>query len=260
MEEQQVVIWSPGDIDPASITSPEQRQIAVGQAISYARQMLVVSAKSYFELGRCLLFLAQVVTKADFRRILSDELEGMTYAQAHRYIAYYEKVRNFPALKDFGERSFSKAICLLNTLENEELTAIDEGAELIIDKLDMMSVRDLKRELNRLRSDMSSAVREETKALEVERDALIDDRDALMDQLKAVKKAKDRPVEKIARQIITDLESAITAITGVADSLDSIDTLPPALASQVETAVYGCAQAGARLWSAWQVGPNAQEI
>lgn len=250
MEGQQVIIWSPGDVDPATITDPQHRQIAIGQAVAYARQMLVVAAKSHFELGRCLSFLSQLVSPEEFRRILADELEGMSSAQAQKYINYYDKIRHFPNLKDFGERSFAKAICLLNTLEHEELERIAASPKKL-DRMDMMSVAEMKRELKRLREGMQAAVREEVRALEAERDALLDERDAALEQLKALLK-KDDPDPSHIKRMIADMESAINIILAVSNGLKDIADLSPALASQLETVIYGCAQAGQRLWQAWQ--------
>lgn len=159
-----------------------EKEKIIQQLESIAKQVMVLR----YEFGEGLHRLKRMCEPGEFAGILSDRLGGMTVQAANRNIVFYQKCDQHPRLRHFADENFSKAMVMFNGLETEELQLIEDGRhELKINDVDSMSVQQLKREIKRLRADLSESVAEATKELSHERDMLIDERDRLEGQLAA---------------------------------------------------------------------------
>jgi hypothetical protein len=130
-----------------------------GRVVSEARFYLTQSATAMLEAGRRLVLLKEREGHGEFRSILETEL-GLSKSVAHRMMQTAVRAANVPTLGHLGKVVQSKAkLFELMVLDDDSLEALGEGAtvaNLTLDKVERMSVRELRQALREAQSEKTA--------------------------------------------------------------------------------------------------------
>lgn len=266
-----------------AVISPAEQQQAIadvrsGQVISASeydtRQRIAVLmsdirahgynlSRSRYAIGLALHEVHGLVSPVQFRRILEDDLGGMSRQVAANYMRVVEFGEQYPQLKDMAEGSWQKVLELCNGAEKEELNLIMEGKHegITMDRLDAASSRQVRKML-----------KDERKLREKIIDAEVDVRTKeLREQLQeeqASNKAHKRELallNKEPKASLADARAKVVALTATAIELRKAfvavdqallaitadDTLDRDELIDVDLAVESAAQTAADIASRW---------
>lgn len=215
-----------------------------------ARDALDRSARGMRDLCLILGEHLDLAGEASQRTIELIESLGLQRSTGYHMAQIGQAARAHPALLDLAERKRSAVLALVQGLDDQALSDVVTGqAELTLDDVDRMSVRDLKRQLRRLREDAAKVVAEETKTLRSERDALRED-------LAAARAALDSDLaatRKTARQVREATETLSRTLDQLCDQIAALD---PKDADRIREVIEGNVSMASTLlrdtWQRWQ--------
>lgn len=171
---------------------------------------------------------------------------GVTHDTAKKRIYVARAVRLLPALRDLAEKSWTKALTLIEGTDPVMLADIAQGdADLTLDEVDRMTVVVLKKELRRAKHDTALVVAEETKTLRSEVEGLRED-------LAASRAMHDADVRE-ARKTARALRESVQTLAETADRLlDQLAPLEPGDLQRLRLDLDSCVSAGSlRLKDLW---------
>ncbi len=212
------------------------------------RGLLHQAVMTHFEIGKRLLEMRELAEEKRWLASL-DEL-GIQPLWAQRHMQVARKIEAMPKLRDLAEQSFHKALALIQSTDDatlEEITAGDVPL-LTLERVDGMSVRELKKEIKRLTDDKDQVVQEETQVLQAEIDNLVKERDGLQ--------AEHQSDAKTAHDTARELRATVQTLANQARALSAqIAHLSEHDAMMVKDALESSVSSGSILlketWQAW---------
>jgi len=158
-------------------------------------------------------------------------------------------VRLLPALRDLAEKSWTKALTLIEGTDPVMLADIAMGdTALTLDEIDRLTVVDLKKRLRTLTEDVAGEVKRQTKVMTVERDALIDKVAELEQLVDPSWEGMGRAVKRL-REAQATLADECRALMLILEHLPGDD---PAARLTLEQSISGAARLFADLWTQYQ--------
>ena len=178
-------------------------------------------ARGFFKGGMALLLLQQNEGAQTFAQLLAENFPMICRRTAENYIRIARTMAEHPAFKAFvyDRGGHSKLLTLLQMCSEEQIADIAENDELL-DKIDQMSVRQLKQALRRAKEKAEAAVQKATEKTAAENAALKEK----VDELAAALAAPDlEAAKKLIRAAGTKISDALELLRKVDWELVSQD-------------------------------------
>lgn len=187
------------DEDDGEQQAEQDKALAIySDNLPYDRNRIIEETKFFlkhevvakYEAGKRLILLREQEGVQTFAQILGKNFPGLSRRHAYNYISFAQKITQLPKIRDFaeGEGNFSKCLALLESLDEDELAALEAGEPIAgktLDEIDKMTVRELKKAL-RKEKEKNQPLTEQVAALDKEK------RD-MAEELSEVKQGKRSP-------------------------------------------------------------------
>ena len=180
------------------------------QYVGEIKLFLKRSAEDILEAGMRLIVLKEREGHGEFTKIVQDEI-GLHPRTAQRFMHAALKAQRFPAI-DFSKCDTVSHLYALIEAPDEELKKLEKEGVLAwhtADELDLLSVKEMRDLIRKLKTETDKVVKAEVKGLEAEKKALVKENE----RLRAV--APDE----------TDLSWSVGATEEIDRALDDIDSL-----------------------------------